>query len=145
MAGLAERSTSVLMLDLVFAALRVRDERVHTLAIELFGRFGADLVPRLAIEAVNRKNPLPYRLRALKAIGRIGSVTDPADFLALWSLLGDRDALIRQAAADLILALRPDTGTRPELSIVPGPPAAPTARFRGGSRRARRIASRNGQ
>ena len=76
----AGRSTPLLMRDLMFAALRVKDDRLNALAFELFARSGARSVRRLVLEAADRRNPTGFRLRALGAIARVGAVTEPLRF-----------------------------------------------------------------
>jgi len=92
--------TERLMLRLMFEGLRVKDERLNAITIELFGRFGDQPIRRLVLEAVSRTNSVSYRLRVLQAIARIGRVCDQASIQDLiWTLLRDRNAKIREAVA----------------------------------------------
>jgi hypothetical protein len=54
------------VLELMLAALRVREEKINAIAIELMGRLDEHPVPQLIIEACNRKNSLGHRLRILR-------------------------------------------------------------------------------
>jgi hypothetical protein len=99
---LAERATPALVVDMMFAALRVQNESLNALAIELFGRFGQKAVRHLVLEAVDRKNPPAFRLRLLRALDRIGAVRDATSIMDLNMLLHDRNPKIRAAAAYLI-------------------------------------------
>ena len=56
MIELTNRPTGKLLLDLLLGALRVHDEQLNALAIELVGRCGEDAIPRLVQEATDRKN-----------------------------------------------------------------------------------------
>jgi hypothetical protein len=94
-----------LMTDLLFAALRVNDEQLNTLAAELFVRFGPGVVPPLVREACNRKNRPAHRLRVLEVIGRLAGDApcfEADDFMNLHTLLHDRNPKVRRAAADLV-------------------------------------------
>jgi hypothetical protein len=100
-----ERPTSLLLNELLFEALRVGDERINALAIELFGRCGEGTVHSLVLAASDRKNRPPHRLRVLRAIARIGTITEPASHFELWSLLRDRNPTIQAMTADVIRSL----------------------------------------
>jgi HEAT repeat protein len=117
--SLRERATSLLMLDVMFASLRIENEPLNSIAIELFGRFGEEPVRRLVLEAADRKNKPGYRLRALRALARIGAVTDASSFMNLYLLLNDRNEKIRAAAADLIFSRRIGTPTPKEARTPP--------------------------
>ena len=75
-AAIEDRDTSALMLDLMLEALRVENDRLNAIAIELFGRFGERPVRCLVLEATNCKNRPKHRLRILQAIQRIGGLFD---------------------------------------------------------------------
>jgi hypothetical protein len=92
------------MLDLMLEALRVQNDCLNTIAIELFGRMGEHLIRRLVLEATNRKNRPKHRLRILQAIQRIG-VVSPVNFMDLFTLVRDPNAAIRQEAMGVINAL----------------------------------------
>jgi hypothetical protein len=109
--NLADRPAPLLIIDLMHEALRVKDERLNVLAIELFARAGGELVRRLVLEAACRRNPRGYRPRLLRAIGRIGPVTDPTCRMDLLGLPGDRNAQIRAAAAGLLHEVAPEPET----------------------------------
>src|SRR5262245_2152526 len=104
----------------MLAALRVQNESLNTIAIELFGRFGQDAVRHLILEAADRENPPTHRLRLLQALDRIGAVTDARSFMDLNMLLHDRNPKIRDAAAYLIFSRQIGTRTPNE---TPTPPA----------------------
>jgi hypothetical protein len=106
MTELSERSPPVLMRDLMLEALRVRDERLNGIAIELIKRLGDQAIHRLVFEAANRKNSASHRLRVLQAIAAVGEVTDPDILMDLASLMGDRNAAIRGAVVLLLERLR---------------------------------------
>jgi hypothetical protein len=103
------RPTSVLLRDLLLAALRVRNERLNALAIELFGRTGEEAVRRLILEAGYSKNSRAYRLRILRAIQRIGVVSNPDDMLNLIGILNDKDEVVRDVVGTIISSMRHGT------------------------------------
>jgi hypothetical protein len=84
---LTERTRGELVLDLLLGALRVGDPHLNALAVELLGRCCEGPVRRLVQEATNPRNRPAHRLRVLRAIRRIGPVTDLAAYLDL-SVLG---------------------------------------------------------
>jgi hypothetical protein len=90
---------------IVLAALRSKDARRHAAAVEWMARHGENPILRLVLEATETRHPVEYRLRVLRAIGRIGTGTHPTDFPELWRLLDDQDPEVRSAAAGLIDAL----------------------------------------
>src|SRR5579862_6730936 len=98
----AERTTPGLLLDLMFEALRVKDERLNGIVNELFGRFGDKPTRQLVLEAASRKNKPAHRLCTLRAIARTGQLDDPKVFMDIFLLLRDLDFEIRQEAAKLI-------------------------------------------
>ena len=116
----SERSTSLLMRDLMFAALRVKNARLNALAIELFTSIGEQTVRRLVLEASDRKNPAGFRLTSSEAIARIGPVTDARNFMDL-GILADRDRnpKIREAAA--ALTIPPFFRWRWSIALMPRP------------------------
>jgi hypothetical protein len=117
----------------VLAALRSRDERAHALGVEWLARYGNDPVLRLVIEATNTQHPVEYRLRVLRAIGRIGTGTHPTDFPELWRLLDDADPEVRSAAAGLIEALRRGAKTAEGQAERSPPPGARPSGTSGGT------------
>jgi hypothetical protein len=138
----------------VLAALRSRDERAHALGVEWLARYGNDPVRCLVIEATNTQHPVEYRLRVLRAIGRIGMGTHPTDFPELWRLLDDEDPEVRSAAAGLIEALgrgakqaegqaerSPPPGARPASTSGGSAASAPAPAATGRSRRQTRKAN----
>jgi hypothetical protein len=48
--------SSALLIDLVLEALRVRDERLNGLAVELSHRLGHHIVDRMVVKAARAKN-----------------------------------------------------------------------------------------
>src|SRR5262249_46114634 len=112
------RTQGELLLDLLLGALRVRDEHLNALAVELLGRFGEAPIRRLIREATNRKNRPAHRLRVLQAIRRIGRVTDLAAYLDLSVLARDKHPAIRASAAQLLWDLGHPQG---DLTEEPGP------------------------
>jgi hypothetical protein len=105
MTPLTERPRGELLLDLLLRALRVHDERLNALATELLGRCGQAPVRRLVREAVDPANRPAHRLRVLRAIRRVGGVTDLAAFFDLHVLGQDRHPAVRSAAAQLLADL----------------------------------------
>jgi hypothetical protein len=108
---------------IVLAALRSKDERTHAAAIEWMARYGEDPILRLVLEATNTRHPVEYRLRVLRAIGRIGMGTHPTDYPELWTLLHDEEPEVRSAAAWVIEALgrgRKEVEGHAERSRPPG-------------------------
>jgi hypothetical protein len=63
-------------------------------------------VRRLVLEAADPRNRPGHRVRALETIRRIGTVADMASYLDLTSLTADKNAEVRAAAEDLLVALR---------------------------------------
>jgi hypothetical protein len=104
-AAIEDRDTSALMLDLMLEALRVENDRLNTIAIELFGRFGERPVRCLVLEATNRKNRPKHRLRILQAIQRIGGLSDVVSYIDFFTLARDPNPAIRQEAMRTIGAL----------------------------------------
>ena len=109
MTDLDASPTPRLLLDLLFAALQVRDERLNALAAELLARFGDEPVRRLVLEAVSRKNTPAHRLRVLGVLARIGKPTDLASELDLHILTADPNPEIRAAAIALVNGRGRDT------------------------------------
>jgi hypothetical protein len=108
---------------IVLAALRSKDERTHAAAVEWLSRYAEDPICCLVLEATETRHPVEYRLRVLRAIGRIGTGTHPTDFPELWRLLDDEDPEVRSAAAGLIDALgrgAKDVKEQAERSPPPG-------------------------
>jgi len=95
-------STERLICDLMLAALRVQDKLLNGIATQLFVRMGEATIRRLVLAAVNRKNTPGHRIRILHTISRLEATLDPTSFMDLSTLLHDRNAKVRQAAADLI-------------------------------------------
>jgi hypothetical protein len=111
----------------VLAALRSRDERAHALGVEWLARYGNDPVRCLVLEATNTQHPVEYRLRVLRAIGRIGTGTHLRDYPELWTLLHDEDPEVRSAAGGLIDALgRGAKEAEGQAERSPPPGARPT-------------------
>jgi hypothetical protein len=106
MIPLESRAPSVLMMDLMLEALRVSDEKLNAIAMELLTRFGEQTVRRLALAAAYTKNKPSHRIRALRAIRRIGIVTDPGSNLDILGLMFDKNEAVRKEADELIEALR---------------------------------------
>jgi hypothetical protein len=104
-AAIEDRDTSALMLDLMLEALRVENDRLNAIAIELFGRFGERPVRCLVLEATNRKNRPKHRLRILQALQRIGSLSDFVSYVDFYTLVRDPNPAIRQEAMRTIGAL----------------------------------------
>jgi hypothetical protein len=105
MTPLTERPRGELLLDLLLRALRVHDERLNALAAELLGRCGQAPIRRLVREAVDPTNRPAHRVRLLRAIRRIGRITDLAAFFDLYVLGQDKHPAIRSAAAQLLADL----------------------------------------
>ena len=104
-----ERDASLLMRDLMFESLRVEDERLNALATELFARLGEQTVPRLVLQSCDRKQPPGFRVRALRAIRRVGAIPDATAFFDLSSLIRDRNAVVRETARSLLADMRQGT------------------------------------
>jgi hypothetical protein len=125
---LEEQSSSALLIDLVVEALRVRDERLNRLAVELSGRLGHHIVDRLVVEAARTRNRPAHRVRLLQTLQRIDWVPDLANQLTLFGLVWDKHAAIRAAAEELIdvlserrYAAAPDCGAAPNAVSLPRP------------------------
>ncbi len=99
-------TTPGLVLEMMYASLRPKDDRLNANATELLGRLGESQLTRLIGEAVDRKNPRGYRLRVLGVIARIGTISDPSQFFDLSTLLRDRNPAIRSAAILILGNLR---------------------------------------
>lgn len=95
------RSEARLMLDLMIQALRVRDDRLNTIATELLTRFGPLAVRDLVIDAVRTTNRPDHRVRALAVLARIGPSYGP-DVMDLAVLLHERNATVQEAARTLL-------------------------------------------
>src|SRR5688572_24303681 len=91
--------------ELLFEALRVKDDRLNGLAAEAFAAIGPRAAGRLIREAQDGKNPPAHRLRLLHAVERVGAVPDPDDRTLLFMLLHDRNARVREAAVRTIVRL----------------------------------------
>jgi hypothetical protein len=138
-AAIEDRETSALMLDLMLEALRLQNDRLNTIAIELFGRMGEHLIRSLVLEATNRKNRPKHRLRILQAIQRIGGLSDVVSYIDFFTLVRDPNPAIRQEAMRTISALHGrfpgQTDKICELagdSIVPGDQRCPRLLATGG-------------
>ena len=99
------RSRESLVSELLFEALRVKNDRLNTLATEVFAALGPCAAGRLLREAINRKNPLAYRLRLLHAVECVGEVAVGDEQTMLFTLLHDKSAQVRDAAARVIVRL----------------------------------------
>jgi hypothetical protein len=122
MTTLTDRPRGELVLDLLLGALRVQDEQLNSVAVELLGRCGEAPVRRLIKEATNAKNRPAHRVRALRAIRRIGPIRDLASHLDLILLTQDRHPAVRSAAAQLLW----DLGhPQADLAQEPGPAILP--------------------
>jgi hypothetical protein len=97
-----DRPRAELLLDLLLGGLRVQDAQLNAVAAELLGRFGEAPVRRLIKEATNAWNHPSHRVRVLRAIRRIGPVTDLAAHLDLSVLAKDKHPGIRSAVAQLL-------------------------------------------
>lgn len=103
---LQSKSTQTLMMDLILEGLRVNDGKINAISFELLGRFGAEPVQRLAVEAANTKNRPEHRVRLLQAIHRIGVISDRVTYLHLIMLLEDKNIEVRAAATKVFEVLR---------------------------------------
>jgi hypothetical protein len=92
--------------DLLFEALRVKNDRLNALVAEVFGTLGRCAVRRLLCEAATREYPPGYRVRLLGAVERVGVVPDINDQTRLFVLLHDQSAQVRDAAARVIVRLQ---------------------------------------
>jgi hypothetical protein len=116
-----DRPTRLLLRDMVFETLRVKDERLNALAVEVCGRCGADVDRRIVLEACDRKNGRAHRLHALRAVQRVGSVTDPISLydLDIVAHVGP-NAEIRTAVSYLIVTLLGAGRETPRVASVEG-------------------------
>ena len=103
---LHEREPTALMIDLIIQALRLNDGPINDIAFELLLRCGENPVRRLALEAADKKNRPGHRVRLLRAIGRIGVVSDTSSYMDLFFLTSDKNHAVRAAGAELIESLR---------------------------------------
>lgn len=81
-------------------------KRANELALEICLRRGVEVVPILMLEASIPKNGVERRLRALRAIARIGTVLDPQSSTQLFGMLGEKNPRVRKAAAELFFSRR---------------------------------------
>jgi hypothetical protein len=124
-AAIEDRDTSALMLDLMLEALRVENDRLNAIAIELFGRFGERPVRCLVLEATNRKNRPKHRLRILQALQRIGSLSDFVSYVDFYTLVRDPNPVIRREAMRTISALHGACPGQTEVCGLAGDSVAP--------------------
>jgi hypothetical protein len=124
MKPLTDLTQGELFLDLLFGALRVQDEQLNSLAVELLGRFGEAPIRRLIREAANPKNRPGHRVCVLRAIRRIGPIHDLAAYLDLSVLAQDKHPAIRAATAQLLWDLGHPQG---DLTEEPGSTMLPFA------------------
>lgn len=103
MSDLVTKNRGQLVIDLMFRALRVKDAELNSLAAQLGEQLGGEPVHRMILEAARRKNPLPYRLRLLAVIERVGSVPTTDDCLLLHTLAADKNPQIRHAAGRCVV------------------------------------------
>jgi hypothetical protein len=106
MIALENKGPAALIMDLMLEALRVQDEKLNELAMELIARFGEQPVHQLTLEAVSEKNLPAHRIRALRTIRRVGIVTDAGILMDLLGLKNARNEEVRMEANTLIEALR---------------------------------------
>src|SRR5262245_45889237 len=117
---LTNRPRGELLLDLLLGALRVRDEPLNALAVELLGGCGEGPVQRLVQEAANATNRPGHRVRALHTLRRIGAVADLGPRLDLAVLARDKHPAVRAAAVELLTDLgQPEPARVPEADRTP--------------------------
>jgi len=97
-------STPQLMLDIIFEAFRIRDEKLNALAAEICARLGELPCERLLLEALKRKKQPAHCARLLNALKPIANHLDVSDRMVLTPLIFNKNEKIRQAAADLATA-----------------------------------------
>src|SRR6516165_5526457 len=101
-----EQRPSALLIELVLEALRVRDERLNRLAVELSRRLGHHIADRMVVEAARTQNRPAHRVRLLRVLQLIDWIPELASQLTLFGLLTDKHPEVRMAAVEVIDALR---------------------------------------
>jgi hypothetical protein len=103
---LSARPRDQVLVDLMFHALKYKHEVLNAHAAHLLGQLGGGPVSRMVREAALRGNGVPYRLRLLGVIERVGSVPTAADWMDLKLLTADKNPQIREAAARCLVRCR---------------------------------------
>jgi hypothetical protein len=99
MSDLSTKPRGQVVIDLMFHALKVKNAVLNAHATHLLGQLSGEPVSRMVREAAFRRNGVPYRLRLLGVIERVGSVPTADDWLLLSTLAADKNPQIRHAAA----------------------------------------------
>jgi hypothetical protein len=85
--------------------LRVDQPKLNEVAIDLCGLLGLPLAHGLVVEMVSTKNPPGFRIRAAKALERVGAI-DEADWLRLAPIIFVREEItVPVASGQLKLVL----------------------------------------
>jgi hypothetical protein len=95
-----------LVVDLLPEALRIDDDQLNAIAIELMGRIDDQPVRGLVLEAANPENSPGHRVRLLRAIHRTGAVPDADSFFdVMFTSIRDKNVAVRTAAREVIASL----------------------------------------
>lgn len=92
----------LLLKSLLFESLRVTDDRLNDVALELIRCTGAAFHRDLIDGALDTKNRPKHRARLLKAVAGTRAVLEGETFFDVFSLLNDRHEEVCMAAADVI-------------------------------------------
>jgi hypothetical protein len=85
--------------------LRVDKPKLNEVAIDLCGLLGLPVAHGLVVELVSTKNPQGFRIRAAKALERVGAI-DEAEWLRLAPIIFEPDPDVRDAALHAVAVIR---------------------------------------
>ena len=107
MSDLSMKTSWQVTIDLMFHALKAKNAVLNDHAAHLLCQLKGGTVSRMVREASRPSNGLPYRLRLLGVIERVGSVPTTDDWMCLNLLAADKNPQICQAAGRCLVRCRP--------------------------------------
>lgn len=103
MSDLSEKPPLQLLIDLLFLNLKHKDAVLNEHAAVVLSRMKGEPIRRLVREALRPGNGVPYRLRLLDVIERVGWVPTADDWMDLSVLASNKNPKLREAAARCVV------------------------------------------